>query len=89
MALVRLQLEIFNPIEKPSGVNGSIAYNQWEGTVLMNICGKIKFYSPNHTTLSEVGAIAILVVVTLLTLGSAVDTVHGWLPLDWAKRTVH
>ena len=91
MSLACLQLEIFNTIEKPPGVDDSIAYNRWEGTKLKDlcVCGRIKLYSPGHTTLSTVGIIVILVVVALLILGSAVDTVLGWLPMDWAKRVVH
>lgn len=86
MALARLQLEIFNTIEKPPGVDESIAYNRWEGTELKDLCGRIKFYSPNHTTLSTVGTIVILVVVALLTIGSAIDVLLGWIPMDWARK---
>jgi hypothetical protein len=88
MALARLQLEIFNTIEKPPGVDKSTAYNQWEGTELKSMCGKIKFYSPNHTTLSATGIVVILAVVVLLTLGSAVDVILTWLPMKWAKKLV-
>lgn len=86
MALARLQLEVFNTIEKPPGVDESIAYNQWEGTELKSLCGKVKFHSPNHTTLNTVGIIVILGVVALLTLGSVMDIVLGRLPMGWARH---
>lgn len=87
-ALARLQLEVFNTIEKPPGIDESIAYNFWQGTPLQDFCGKVKFYSPNHTSLSTVGIIIILVTVVLLTLGSIVDTVLDWIPMSWARNLI-
>lgn len=85
MALAHLQLAIFNTIEKPPGVNVSQAVNQWEGTSLKKLCGRVKFHSPNHTTLSTIGVAVVLGLVALLTLASFVDIFLGWLPSAWAR----
>ncbi|KAH7394528.1 hypothetical protein BKA66DRAFT_567464 [Pyrenochaeta sp. MPI-SDFR-AT-0127] len=86
MSMARLQLGIFNTIEKPPGVNVSQAINQWEGTSLKGLCGRVKFHSASHTTLSTMGIIVVLVVVIFLTLASSLDVILGWLPFAWARK---
>lgn len=88
MAFARLQLEIFNTIEKLSGVDESIAYNQWEDTELKWLRGRVKLYSPYHTTLSTVGIIVTLVVVALLSIRSIVDIVLREIPAKWRNKIV-
>ena len=85
MALARLQLAVFNTIEKPPSVNASQAVNQWEGTGLKKLCGRVKFHSPSHTTLSTTGVAVVLGLVGLLTVLSFVDVVLGWVPTAWAR----
>lgn len=88
MALARLQLEIFNTIEKPPWVDESVASNSWEGKELKKICGKVKFYSGNHMTLSTVGIVAVLALVGFLTLASMLDVFLGWIPTEWGKSLI-
>lgn len=86
MAVARLQLEIFNTNEKPPGVDESVTYNMWAGTEMKGLCGKVMFHSPNHTNLNTVDITLILVVVALLTIGSTIDVVLGWVPMDCARK---
>ncbi|KAF2033198.1 hypothetical protein EK21DRAFT_86622 [Setomelanomma holmii] len=79
MALASLQFALFNTIGKSSGVNASEANIQWDGSALKQLCGRVKFHSPNHTTLSTVGLITMLCGVVLLTLLTFLDVVLGWL----------
>ncbi|KAH7086537.1 hypothetical protein FB567DRAFT_550023 [Paraphoma chrysanthemicola] len=86
MALARLQLAVFNTIEKPPSVNESQAINLWGRAGLQQLCGRVKYHSPNHTTLSTVGFGVTLGLVGLLTLLSFMDVYLGWLSMPWAKR---
>jgi hypothetical protein len=86
MALARLQLEVFNTIEKPPSVDASQAINSWNGNSLKSLCGRVKFHSPNFTTLSTTGICVILGFVSLLIVLSFVDVVMSWIPSAWARR---
>lgn len=88
MAMARLQLEIFNTIEKPPGVDELQAYNQWESNGLNSLCGRIKFRSPDHSTLSTTGIVVVLTLVGLLTLVSLLDMILAWVPAQWAKNLI-
>ncbi|KAF2006496.1 hypothetical protein P154DRAFT_517577 [Amniculicola lignicola CBS 123094] len=83
MSLARLQLELFNTIERPPGINTSLAYNLWEKNNLTDLCGLMKFHSTNHMTLSTVGIAVVVGVVGLLVLGSYLDVVLSWIPGSW------
>ncbi|KAH9212741.1 hypothetical protein DL95DRAFT_303675 [Leptodontidium sp. 2 PMI_412] len=96
MALARLQLGIFNTIERPLGLDDTKAFNFFalEGNeAIYNICGRIKFNDPNHTSLSTFGLIMILVFSLSLMLASFVGIllplipfVKRWRPLlEWER----
>ncbi|KAF2820659.1 hypothetical protein CC86DRAFT_428437 [Ophiobolus disseminans] len=86
VALARMQLAVFNTIEKPPGVDAAQAVNQWDGTSLTNLCGRVKFQSRSHTTLSTTGVAVVLGFVLVLTILSFVDVVFGCVPGAWARR---
>jgi hypothetical protein len=82
VGLARLQLEIFGTVEKPPGVDRSLAVNAWdqpEYSALKALCGGIKFTSPGHTSLSTLGFGLILSVAGVLVLLSFADVVVPWL----------
>lgn len=88
MALARLQLGLFNTVEKPVGVSTAEAENYWDRYNLKGLCGRIKFHSPEHATLSKTGIIIVIVFVGVLMLGSFLDVVLGWIPAAWAGKLV-
>lgn len=75
MALARVQLEIFNTIERPVDVDPERNSNSWAGNddVLKALCGCIKFRSAGHTSLSTTGIVVILLCTMILTLISFLD----------------
>lgn len=75
MALARMQLEIFNTIERPADVDPERSRNEWAGSedILKANCGCIKFRSPGHTSLSTTGILVILLCTLLLALISVFD----------------
>ena len=82
VGLARLQLEVFGTVERPLGVDPSLAVNQWEKDqykALKALCGGIKFKSPGHTSLSALGFGLILGLSGLLVLLSFADVVVPWL----------
>jgi len=82
VGLARLQLEIFGTVEKPPGVNASLAVNMWdldEFKGLKRLCGGVKFKSPGHTSLSTLGFGLVLGMSGLLILLSFADIVVPWL----------
>ncbi len=92
MALARLQLEVFNTIEKPPSVDAESAQNLWAAQPsLLRLCGRVKFRSVDHTTLSTIGVVVVLVVSCFLTVLSFFDVVvercfrkrHSTLVSDW------
>jgi hypothetical protein len=67
LALARLQLGIFHSVERPSyTVNATLMKNTWEGTPLMRLCGRIKYRSNGHMSLSFFGFMTVVVVSVLL-----------------------
>lgn len=92
MALARLQLGLFNTIEKPAGVSTAEAENAWDrfktSDFKLGMCGRIKYNSAEHATLSALGIIIVLVFVGVLTLGSFLDVILGWVPAVWAQKMV-
>ncbi len=81
VGLARLQLEVFGTVEKPPGVDPSIAVNIWENDkykALKALCGGIKLKSPGHTSLSTLGFGFILGVSGVLALLSFADVVVPW-----------
>ena len=74
-ALARMQLEVFDTIEKPPGLNAEITENTWQTTnkVLLNLCGKVKFRSATHTSLSVVGLAVVVGVAGFLMIASFID----------------
>ncbi|KAH7333114.1 hypothetical protein BKA65DRAFT_479680 [Rhexocercosporidium sp. MPI-PUGE-AT-0058] len=96
MALARLQLGIFNTIERPLGLDDTRTFNFFavEGReAIYNLCGRIKFNDPNHTSLSTFGLILILVFSLFLMFASLMGTllplipfVKRWRPLvEWER----
>jgi hypothetical protein len=82
VGLARLQLEVFGTVEKPPGVDASMAVNHWDRPkymALKALCGGIKFRSPGHTSLSTLGFGLILGVSGVLVLLSFADVVVPWL----------
>ena len=75
MALARLQLEIFNTIERPADVDPARSRNIWADNdkFLKVLCGFIKFRSAGHTSLSTIGILVILLCTMILTLISFLD----------------
>lgn len=88
VAMARMQLEIFNTIEKAPAIDESFMYNTWNGTGLQRLCGRVKFHSSGHTTLSAVGIFVIVAIVVVLTVISLVDVFLMWFPFKWAKHVV-
>lgn len=84
MGLARLQLDIFESIERPPHVNESMAFNTWETYNLTDLCGRVKFRSPDHSSLSTVGIIVVLVGAVSLALASFFDVVIEHVPW-WGK----
>jgi hypothetical protein len=82
VGLARLQLEVFGTVEKPPGVDASVAVNVWDQpkyAALKALCGGIKFRSPRHTSLSALGFGLTLGVSGVLVLLSFADVVVPWL----------
>lgn len=73
MALARVQIEIFNTIERPIDVDPERTQNIWAKDVTSALCGNIKFRSANYTSLSTTGIIVILLGATILTMISFLD----------------
>ena len=78
MCLARLQLELFNTIERPPSLDMTRAHNVWAGTPLMKLCGTVKFNSPDHMSLSALGLGLILALAVLLIALSFTDMVVVW-----------
>lgn len=73
MALARLQLGVFNTIERPLGLDESRTFNIFAlpgREAIYNICGHIKFNDPHHTSLSTLGLVMILAFSLFLMLAS-------------------
>lgn len=73
MALARMQLEVFNTIERPGDVDPDRTQNIWGKDVTRYLCGNVKFRSADHTSLSVAGIVAIVSCAALLTIISFLD----------------
>lgn len=75
MALARVQLEVFNTIEKPAHVDPARSQNLWadDELALKIFCGWIKFRSASHTSLSTTGILVIILCTVILTIMSFFD----------------
>jgi hypothetical protein len=89
MALARLQLAIFNTIERPANLDAFRATNLWQQPkykLLLSTCGRIKYKDPHHTSLSTFGLIMILVFSGVILFGSFIAMI---LPSNmWTKRWI-
>lgn len=86
-ALARLQLEILNTIDKPANLDESMAKNMWAAERFIGfqaLCGRIKFRSPGHTSLSAFGLVMILVFSGVLLLVSGFVT--GLYRMKWMGK---
>ena len=81
-ALARLQIEIFNTIEKPPTLDDERAQNAWDQDDIKLFCGNIKFRSPSHTSLSAAGILVVLLCSFTLTVASFIDLL---LALSWLR----
>jgi hypothetical protein len=80
IGLARLQLDIFDSIERPPHINEDLAYNTWEEFNLTSLCGRVKFRSADHSSLSAVGIIVVLVGATALAIASFFDVIARYVP---------
>ncbi|KAJ4214100.1 hypothetical protein NW759_010626 [Fusarium solani] len=91
LGMARLQLEIYKTIEKHGGRSLG-AMNMWadlpNGSIQDILCGRIKFRSPNHTSLSFVGVVAVVVVSSVLILLSFFEVLIGLIPAKWRGNRV-
>ncbi|KAH8649509.1 hypothetical protein BGZ60DRAFT_509214 [Tricladium varicosporioides] len=89
VSLARIQMEIFNMIEKPPGLNETKAENFWQTQVpgMLEYCGRVKFRSSDHTSMSALGIGLILALSILLMMGSYVDLIIG--RFRWGKPFIH
>ncbi|KAF2432316.1 hypothetical protein EJ08DRAFT_677547 [Tothia fuscella] len=75
MGPARLQLHVFESIEKPTHVNERFANNNWDGRNFTRLCGRVKIRSPDHSSLSTIGIIVVLVGAATLVIISFFDVV--------------
>lgn len=86
-SLARFQLEIFNTIERPQYIDEKRAVNAWDDAntlPLKTICGRIKFRSPNHTSISSLGLILILTFSGILMIWSLIGLLLS--SIKWTKQ---
>ncbi|KAM0424891.1 hypothetical protein ACHAPT_009947 [Fusarium lateritium] len=92
LAMARLQLDMYKTIERPDGLDGDSIINAWSdpsaGLIQDMLCGKIKFRSPNHTSLSFVGIMMVVVVSLVLIVLSFFDVFITLLPTRWRGNRV-
>jgi hypothetical protein len=67
---------MFNTIERPKNVDEQRAENTWAGNqaVLQQLCGRVKFRSSRHTSISALGLVLIVSFSGLLMLISFAET---------------
>ncbi|RTE76467.1 hypothetical protein BHE90_009036 [Fusarium euwallaceae] len=87
LGMARLQLDIYKTIEKHDGRSIEGAMNMWadlgSGSVQDMLCGKIKFRSPNHTSLSFTGVIVVVAVSSVLITLSFFEVFVDLIPAKW------
>lgn len=86
VAMAKLQLGIFNTIQGPNGLRPTDTMNLWADSPMMNICGRVKYRSADHTSLSFVGVVVVIVVSAFLITMSLFDLVIDWVPKKWRGR---
>jgi hypothetical protein len=83
MGLAQLQLGIFDTIDRPANLDASRTFNSWqqpEFKSLLQLCGRVKFRDPNHTSLSTLGLAIVIAFSILLLLASVLGMSLAWLP---------
>ncbi|RSL98190.1 hypothetical protein CDV31_012724 [Fusarium ambrosium] len=89
VAMARLQLDMYKTIERHEGLNRSSVLNLWSrGPLRDKLCGKIKFRSPNHTSLSFAGVIVVVVVSSVLIALSFFEVFVDLIPAKWRGNRV-
>ncbi|RSL59383.1 hypothetical protein CEP54_007295 [Fusarium duplospermum] len=92
LGMARLQLDIYKTIERHDGLNVDGAMNVWadlpSGSMQEMLCGKIKFRSPNHTSLSFTGVIVVVVVSSVLIALSFFEVLVDLMPAKWKGNRV-
>ncbi|KAJ3536612.1 hypothetical protein NM208_g6647 [Fusarium decemcellulare] len=86
MAMARLQLDVYKTIDKPAGLDLNRTENYWDmnnGTYKDELCGRIRFNSSDHTSLSFLGVMVIVVVSAFLILLSFFEDAMGLVPSRW------
>ncbi|KAF4982640.1 hypothetical protein FDECE_17464 [Fusarium decemcellulare] len=86
MAMARLQLDVYKTIDKPAGLDLNRTENMWDvnnGTYKHELCGRIRFNSSDHTSLSFLGVMVIVVVSAFLILLSFFEDAMGLVPSRW------
>ncbi|KAM0431287.1 hypothetical protein ACHAPT_005258 [Fusarium lateritium] len=86
VAIAKLQLSIFNTIQGPSGLPPNSTMNLWADSPNMNLCGRIKYRSAGHTSLSFVGVVVVIVVSAFLITVSLFDIIVDRVPKKWRGR---
>ncbi|RTE80488.1 hypothetical protein BHE90_005000 [Fusarium euwallaceae] len=86
VAMAKLQLGIFNTIQGPNGMRPNGTMNLWADSPMMNICGRVKYRSADHTSLSFVGVVVVIVVSVFLITVSLFDIIIDWVPKKWRGR---
>ncbi|KAI8711575.1 hypothetical protein NCS52_01421300 [Fusarium sp. LHS14.1] len=84
--MAKLQLGIFNTIQGPNGLRPTDTINLWADSPMMNICGRVKYRSADHTSLSFVGVVVIIVASAFLIAVSLFDIIIDWVPRKWSGR---
>jgi hypothetical protein len=77
MALARFQLELFQSIEKPPQLDTTRLQNMWAGTAATWLCGRIKYHSAGHMSLSFFGIMTAVVVSVLLIVLSFFEVIFS------------
>jgi hypothetical protein len=86
MALARLQLGVFHSIEKAPFLDDNRATNMFTNTPLMDMCGQVKYYSPNHTSMSFFGIMFTIVISGILILLSFAEALTFVLPQNMQEK---
>lgn len=92
LGMARLQLDVYKTIEKQDGRSIYGAMNTWadlrNGSIQDMLCGKIKFRSPNHTSLSFIGVMVVVVVSSVLIVLSFFEVFVDIMPAKWRGNRV-
>ncbi|KAJ4309242.1 hypothetical protein N0V84_011623 [Fusarium piperis] len=86
VAMAKLQLGIFNTIQGPNGLRPNGTMNLWADSPMMSICGRVKYRSADHTSLSFVGVVVVIVVSVFLITVSLFDIIIDRIPGKWRGR---